>query len=36
MTSKEVFTYVLMELNKNNAPSIDLETFNYFFNKTIN
>lgn len=36
MTAKEIFTAVLMELNKNNAPSIDLETFNYFFNKAIN
>lgn len=31
-----VFESVLMELNKQNAPSIDLETFNYFFNKAIN
>lgn len=31
-----VFEFVLMELNKQNAPSIDLETFNYFFNKAIN
>ena len=36
MTSKQVFEGVLMELNKQNAPSIDLETFNYFFNKAIN
>lgn len=36
MTSKMVFESVLMELNKQNAPSIDLETFNYFFNKAIN
>ena len=36
MTSKMVFEFVLMELNKQNAPSIDLETFNYFFNKAIN
>ena len=31
-----VFEFVLMELNKQKAPSIDLETFNYFFNKAIN
>ena len=36
MTSKTIFESVLMELNKQNAPSIDLETFNYFFNKAIN
>ena len=36
MTAKQVFEAVLMELNKQNAPSIDLETFNYFFNKAIN
>lgn len=36
MTAKDVFQAVLMELNKQNAPSIDLETFNYFFNKAIN
>lgn len=36
MTAKQVFEAVLMELNKQSAPSIDLETFNYFFNKAIN
>ena len=36
MTAKEGYRAVLMEMNKTNAPSILLEDFNYFFNKSIN
>jgi hypothetical protein len=36
MTSKQVFEYALVELNKRNAPSLLLEDYNYFINKAIN
>ena len=36
MTAKEGYRGVLVEMNKTNAPSILLEDFNYFFNKSIN
>ena len=36
MTSKQVFEYALVELNKREAPSLLLEDYNYFINKAIN
>lgn len=36
MTAKEGYRAVLVEMNKTAAPSILLEDFNYFFNKSIN
>ena len=36
MTAKEGYRAALMEMNKTNAPSILLEDFNYFFNKSVN
>jgi hypothetical protein len=36
MTSKQVFEYALVELNKKEAPSLLLEDYNYFINKAIN
>ena len=35
MTARQIYEGVLIELNKKNAPSLLLEDFNYFFNKTI-
>ena len=36
MTSKQVFEATLIELDKQSAPAVTLESFNYFFNKAIN
>lgn len=36
MTSRQIYEAVLIELNKNNAPSLRLHEFNYLFNKAIN
>lgn len=36
MTSRQLYEGVLIELNKENAPNIMLEDFNYFANKTVN
>ena len=36
MTSRALYEGVLIELNKENAPNILLEDFNYFANKAIN
>lgn len=36
MTSRNLYEYVLIELNKQDAPNILLEDFNYFVNKAIN
>lgn len=36
MTAKQVFEGILYELNKVEAPSFELEDFNYFVNKAIN
>lgn len=36
MTARNVWEYMLVELNKQNAPTLLLEDFNYFFNKAIN
>lgn len=36
MTSKQVFEYALIELNKREAPSLLLEDYNYFINKAVN
>ena len=36
MTSRQLYEAVLIELNKENAPSIMLEDFNYFSNKAVN
>ena len=36
MTSRQLYEDVLIELNKENAPNILLEDFNYFANKAIN
>lgn len=35
MRAKEVFEYILIELNKRKAPSLLLEDYNYFINKGI-
>jgi hypothetical protein len=35
MTARQIFEYVLIELNKVKAPSLLLEDFNYFFNKGV-
>lgn len=35
MTSRQLFEYALLELNKSQAPSLLLEDYNYFMNKTI-
>ena len=35
MTSKQVFEYALVELNKREAPSLLLEDYNYFINKVV-
>lgn len=36
MTAKQAFEYALVEQNKRKAPSLLLEDYNYFFNKTVN
>jgi hypothetical protein len=36
MTSKQIFEYALVELNKKEAPSLLLEDYNYFINKGVN
>lgn len=36
MTSKQIFEYALVELNKKEAPSLLLEDYNYFINKAVN
>lgn len=36
MTSKQLYENVQIELNKENAPNVLLEDFNYFANKAIN
>lgn len=36
MTSKQLFEFALIELNKKEAPSLLLEDYNYFINKAIN
>lgn len=36
MTARQIYEAVLIELNKNNAPSLRLHEFNYLFNKAIN
>ena len=36
MTSKGLYEGVLIEMNKENAPNVLLEDFNYFANKAIN
>jgi hypothetical protein len=36
VTSRQLYESVLIELNKENAPNILLEDFNYFANKAIN
>jgi len=34
-TSRQLYEAVLIELNKENAPNLLLEDFNYFANKAI-
>lgn len=36
MTTRQLFEYSLIELNKVQAPSLILEDYNYFMNKAIN
>jgi hypothetical protein len=36
MTIKQIFEYALVELNKKDAPSLLLEDYNYYINKSIN
>jgi hypothetical protein len=36
MTARQCYEAILIELNKENAPNILLEDFNYLFNKAIN
>lgn len=36
MTARQLYESILIELNKENAPNIMLEEFNYFANKSIN
>ena len=36
MTSRDLYEAVLIEINKENAPNITLEQFNYFANKAVN
>lgn len=36
MTARQLYEAVLIELNKENAPSLMLEDFNYFGNKSVN
>jgi len=35
MTARNLYENVLIELNKENAPNILLEDFNYFVNKAV-
>lgn len=35
MTARNIFEYALIELNKVQAPSLILEDYNYFINKTV-
>ena len=35
MTAKQLYEYILIELNKENAPNILLEDFNYLANKSV-
>lgn len=35
MTARELYDYALIELNKNEAPSLLLEDYNYFINKAV-
>jgi len=35
MTSRQLYEGVLVELNKDNAPNLLLEDFNYLANKSI-
>lgn len=35
MTARDIFKALLIELSKVNAPSLLLEDFNYFINKSI-
>ena len=35
MTAKEAYKYILIEINKLEAPSLLLEDFNYLFNKAV-
>ena len=36
MTARQIYEGVLIELNKENAPNVLLEDFNYFVNKAVN
>lgn len=36
MTARTIYEAILIELNKNNAPSLRLHEFNYLFNKAVN
>jgi len=36
MTARQLFEYALIELNKEQAPSLLLEDYNYYINKSIN
>ena len=36
MTARQLYEGVLIELNKENAPNVLLEDFNYFANKAVN
>jgi hypothetical protein len=36
VTSRELYEAVLIEVNKDNAPNILLEKFNYCANKAVN
>jgi len=36
MTLKELYEALLTEVNKDSAPNITLEDFNYFANRAIN
>jgi hypothetical protein len=36
VTARQLYEDVLIELNKENAPNILLEDFNYFANKAVN
>ena len=35
MTSRELYEYALIEMNKVEAPSLLLEDYNYFMNKAV-
>ena len=36
MTIRQIYEAILIELNKENAPNILLEEFNYLANKAVN